>query len=219
MPPVIQLVAGAPYSAEQHTQHFHTLPSGTQPNGPGASIRVYRDSRGRTRTERNPTQRPNQSGYSGTPILIIELRDPVAGYQYLFDTQNRVAHRFPLKAMNEESLPPRNSNANPGEPTVTRESLGNQIIDGDPAVGLKITYTYPAGARGNDAPFSEIHEIWVSQYLKIPVLTKTTDPLNYDSVLELKNISRIEPDPNLFIVPAGYAIVDENGPVEIKLIF
>lgn len=37
-----------------------------------------------------------------------------------------------------------------------------------------------------------------------------------DLVFRLTNISRLEPDPLLFLVPAEHTIVDENGPFTIK---
>ena len=35
-------------------------------------------------------------------------------------------------------------------------------------------------------------------------------------VFRLTNISRLEPDPLLFVVPADYTIVEESGPFTIK---
>jgi hypothetical protein len=64
---------------------------------------------------------------------------------------------------------------------------------------------------GNDRPFSTVNERWISPELKVTVLTKRTDPRNGDTTVKLVNISRAEPDPNLFRPPADYTVT-ENKP-------
>lgn len=95
------VVAGAPYSGEQVFEHIQTLADGThiKQNTP-ASQKTWRDSQGRTRTEQ-PMGPRNPS--SDTPA-IVRINDPVAGYQYILDTVNRVAHRMAVSPANRGQL-------------------------------------------------------------------------------------------------------------------
>ncbi|HEY7388534.1 MAG TPA: hypothetical protein VH640_08495 [Bryobacteraceae bacterium] len=83
-------VAGAPYSAEQVQEHVQTLNDGTRITQNLMRTKVYRDSAGRTRTER-PLMMGLPNG-ADSP-MVIEITDPVAGVRYTLDPQNRIAHR------------------------------------------------------------------------------------------------------------------------------
>ncbi len=84
------------------------------------------------------------------------------------------------------------------------------LVEGD-----RTTVTYPVGALGNDRPITTVSEVWRSSDLKTVVLRKNSDPRSGRSTTRLTNISRAEPDPFLFQVPADYQIVDTQagGPV------
>jgi hypothetical protein len=71
---------------------------------------------------------------------------------------------------------------------------------------------------GNDRPLVSVMESWFSPDLRITVLTKNSDPRMGESVMQLRNIDRSEPDPGLFRVPADYQVVDDNGEAEIKIV-
>ena len=99
-PPSFSLpaISGAPYSADQVSEHIQTLNDGTHVSQPPpGTLHMYRDSAGRTRTERPFIFGP-RGQTPGLPLLV-EINDPVAGYQLILDTVNRVAHR--------SALPPR----------------------------------------------------------------------------------------------------------------
>src|SRR5690348_3092580 len=78
LPPPMQVVEGAPYSGEQIQERVETASDGSRATRPLGSARLYRDSAGRTRTER-------PAG--------IEINDPVAGVRYTMDPQTRTAKR------------------------------------------------------------------------------------------------------------------------------
>jgi hypothetical protein len=61
-------------------------------------------------------------------------------------------------------------------------------------------------------------ESWFSPELRITVLTKNSDPRMGESVTQLRNIERSEPDPALFRVPPDYQVVDDSGEAEIKIV-
>jgi hypothetical protein len=215
-------VTGAPYSGEHVFEHVQTLADGTRVTQTPASDRQWRDSEGRTRLERAAIPGP-------TPpwsFTIPEVHDPVAGFLYVIDDQNKVVHRFKLSPALESSgpaptrifplspqiaPPPTRSTAEkPGQPEVVQESLGSQNIEGVIAEGHRITRVIPVGSMGNDRPMTTVSEMWTSRELLLTVLSKTSDPRNGENSSRLTKISRVEPDPALFQPPAGYEIVDEK---------
>jgi hypothetical protein len=231
-------VTGAPYSGEEVNESLKILTDGTritqkQPMG----RKVWRDDHGRTRSERPFAMGPQQT--SPVPV-IIEITDPVAGYKYTLDTQEKVAHRQALPAPRSSptglmagifgaQLPPpaggggggragamvpasAPSPANaPMQPRFTREPLGTQNIDGVIAEGTRTTMTYPVGMMGNDREFSVVTENWMSPDLKIQILSKSNDPRNGENTFRIQGLSRTLPDAGLFTVPPEYTVVDEAG--------
>jgi membrane-associated protease RseP (regulator of RpoE activity) len=87
------------------------------------------------------------------------------------------------------------------------ESLGHQTIQGVDAEGTRITSTIAAGAIGNDRPIQIITERWYSSDLHINVKMTHSDPRSGQETYQLTGISRAEPAPYLFQVPAGYQLV------------
>jgi hypothetical protein len=84
-------VVGAPYSAERIQEHTQTLSDGTHISQQGEHELLYRDSQGRTRTERPLFHGP--SPIAAESPTMVEIDDPVEGVRYTLDTQNKVAHR------------------------------------------------------------------------------------------------------------------------------
>ncbi len=212
-------ITGAPYSGEQVSEHVQTLVDGTHITQQQNREKMYRDSQGRTRTERSLMggMQDNKSGQ----FVMVEIRDPVSSSYYVIDDQNRVAHRFAMEA------PPARQRA-PMTPAQTEamakaraenstEKLGPENIEGVAAEGNKTTRTIPIGEAGNDRPIVTTSETWFSSELKVMVLSKFSDPRNGDQTTRLTNISQAEPDASLFMPPSGYTVVDEKESVKITL--
>jgi len=72
-------VTGVPYSAEQVTEHLQTLADGTRITQPSQKVMFYRDSQGRTRTERSFPLRPGAAAAGVAGPSLIEIADPVSG--------------------------------------------------------------------------------------------------------------------------------------------
>jgi hypothetical protein len=102
-PPMIPAgVAGAPYSAEQTQEHVQTLNDGTHITQTQMRVKIYRDSLGRTRTER-----PLAMGFNDSDgPVVIQISDPVAGVQYTLDAQNKVAHRLAARSPGAGAVAP-----------------------------------------------------------------------------------------------------------------
>jgi len=88
-------VKGAPFCATVTTEHTQAFTDGNRIHTTNDAS-LCRDSEGRTRRDAGldlmgaaaPAQLPK----------LITIIDPVAGYRYLLDSQNKVAHRMPLKS-------------------------------------------------------------------------------------------------------------------------
>lgn len=228
-------ITGAPYSAEEAFDHTQTLADGTHITQKTRRSKLFRDSEGRTRTERPMFL---GMGSNSENVMIVEIADPVSGSRYIVDAYNHVAHRFappeksaePVRypevaravpqgttsAATRQAVSPPPAQAN--RPENVTESLGNQVIEGVMVEGKKTTTTFPIEMLGNDRPVVRVNEYWFSPELKITVLSKDSDPRMGESTMRLQNIDRSEPDPALFRVPPDYQIVDETGDrIEIKI--
>jgi hypothetical protein len=224
-PPVLGLLPGRPYSAEEISQQTQILPDGTRIVRSSFSSLFYRDSAGRTRTEQHLPQ-SRIANQAETPI-VPEIFDPVAGCIYYLDAANKVVHRVELPQPIKTLTPPQGlvfpmaapvmMSTAPGErpstpPETSSESLGTQMIDGVQVQGRRTTTTYAIGTMGNDRPISATTEIWTSLDLNAVISSKTSDPRQGDRIQTLANISRTEPDAALFQVPRGYEVITETGP-------
>jgi hypothetical protein len=218
-------VTGAPYSAEQVTEHVQTLPDGNRIVNT-TTTKIYRDSQGRTRTE---TTLPSFAG-GPTPPVLVTIGDPVAGVTYMLNSDNKTAQKLtikqPLDMAKQKALPPPPPlPAGPGmspivintqigfpKGDVKTEDLGTHDVNGILATGTRITETIPAGAIGNELPIQTVSERWFSPDLQVLVKSVHTDPRMGQTTETLNNLNRSEPDASLFRVPADYTVVESKGP-------
>jgi hypothetical protein len=94
-----------------------------------------------------------------------------------------------------------------GKMTAKTDSLGQQTIEGLNTEGTRITSTIEAGEIGNDRPIQIVTERWYSNDLGTNIKMTHSDPRTGQETLELTGISRVEPSPDLFQMPANYQIV------------
>jgi hypothetical protein len=239
-----RLVTGAPYSADEVSEQVQTLADGTHITRNSLPTKIFRDSLGRTRTERPLFRGMAIAASNPEAPIVVEITDPVAQVKYTLDTINKVAHRQQLPPAPDRAgriaarsqttavgamggigvgvgggrsgpLSAGQVSANP-IPEHTTEKLGTQTIEGVLVEGTRHTTTFPIGARGNDRPISTVNETWMSPDLKVMVLSKSTDPQSGDHTQKLTNISRVEPSPDLFRPPPEYTVVDEAAGFTIK---
>ena len=88
----------------------------------------------------------------------------------------------------------------------TKEDLGQQVIEGVTVTGTRTTTVISAGAIGNELPITVTSEEWLSPDLKVLVMTKHADPRSGETTYRLTGITRGEPDPSMFELPAGVTI-------------
>jgi hypothetical protein len=205
----MHVVAGKPYSGRETGETIQNLPNGAHiVHHRRSEPLTWRDSHGRVREER-PDRSPCLGG-------IYRIEDPVAGYYYVVDPINRVAHRVRLEVREPKNRPP--EPPTPQTPTITTEPLGTKTISGVKVVGTKTAKVYPAGSKmGNDAPVTTVSEYWVAPSLDLYLYTKESGPGDTDSISEIKDLSTDEPDPALFKIPDGYKVVDETKSFTITI--
>jgi hypothetical protein len=200
--PVIS-VAGRPFSADE------VIVQEPAPNVqnvlPRKTIRIYRDSAGRTREDVSIPRDPIASQF-------VRIEDPVAGVHYSLDTDAKIARRLvDLTPPAPVPLTPVQGVAvfNPKFRNVrtTTESLGTQLIEGLSVEGKRVTSISDssAGCEENVA----VVETWYSADLQMTVLHKWSNCAGTGTV-RLEHIDRTEPDPLLFRVPAGYTTVEQH---------
>ena len=223
--------AGAPYSALVVT--VEAPPPGSAPQQSHPQSRMnWRDSAGRVRLEMQ-----GQTINGDCPNILVQIEDPVAGYAYVLDTLDKIAHRIPVHFVPQgDPRPlPAPRTLRDGE-TVVTESIGTQSVSGLSVTRTQQTKTCPNGfvhdskpnpvtpewqaARprgeclpeplpGVMAPAADISEHWSSPELHMSVFAKYTDHKGNTSTTTLQNLQLTDPDPALFQIPAGYRIVDE----------
>ena len=229
-------VKGAPYCAQETTEHTQKLGDGTNIDRKSSAM-VCRDSEGRERRETDTTitimdpvaavsYHLNKEHHSGTKGSVGVLRADTTpgGKGGGVVTAGGVVRIYPMttgagNAQPDDARGRRgggrggadNSLATPdgggrGGGTVQAESLGTKAVAGVQAEGTRDTRNIPAGEIGNDRPLQTVWETWFSPELHVVVLRRVADPVNGNTVTELKDVQRSEPDPALFQVPAGYSI-------------
>ena len=210
-----KVVTGAPYSAQSSTTFTQSLADGTHIQR-SSTTTLARDSQGRTRTEQTMSSIGALAASGSTPRTTIFIHDPVASMSYVLDTNSHTVHQMQIS----QHAPRPQANGTAGAraagrsrlgTNVNTEQLGTQVIQGLNATGTRITRTIPAGAAGNDRSIQVVTETWYSPDLQAVVMSKTSDPRFGETVYQLTNITRAEPDPTLFTVPSGYTVM-QGGP-------
>ena len=209
----VRLVTGAPYSALGTSQTVTTLPDGTRIVRQN-TIRQWRDSQGRTRSEfaLSSIGGPTPLEVNAT-VTVID--DPSARERHMLQPNGRVV-TVPIApcrvvASNEPDLtvgPPRPA----GLPLKVSPpvKLGERQLDGETVAGSRVEATIPAGAVGNDRPIKMSAEQWYGKDLQVVVEATYKDPRTGETRYKLREIQRNEPDASLFEVPAP-APAPSNG--------
>jgi len=98
--------------------------------------------------------------------------------------------------------------------TTESVSLGTDVIESVPVSGTREITTIAAGAYGNHEPITTTKEVWHSPELDLDVSITRTDPRGGRQTRRLTEISRGEPDPDYFAIPADYKMLDNRTPAQ-----
>lgn len=206
-------VTGAPFSATISTKATHVLTDGNRIER-STTATISRDSQGRTRREMTlPAIGPWSDPSKPAPHVIF-LDDPVAGTHYALNPDRKIARQVQAFRWRQRGKKGAAGHGVAQKPRneVTTTSLGTQTIAGVTAQGTRDTRTIPAGAIGNEKPIVILTERWYSPDLQMVVMSKHSDPRMGDTVFQVTNIQRQEPDASLFKVPSDYTVKAANKP-------
>ena len=228
-----RVVKNAPYSAEIVTETTQALPDGNRIKQ-SSTVRVYRDSEGRTRREQSLNNLNGLAPNSSLPQVAF-IHDPVGSASYALDLTKRTATKSgmgrgpwggqggnggpsPMGRRGDSGTPapdavgPRPMMRGRANQNVKTESLGRQMIEGVQADGTRTTLSIPAGQIGNEQPIQVVTETWYSPELQTVVLRKRSDPRSGETVTRYTNVSRAEPPRTLFEVPADFKMSEISRP-------
>lgn len=209
-----KVVTAAPYSAQASRTFTQTLADGTHIQR-SSTASVARDSQGRTRNEETMPWMGRLGAANGTSRNTVFIQDPVASMSYVLDSNSKTVRQTKIAA-GQRPHGPRPDALSAGGPrarggaNVTSEDLGSQVVQGLNATGKRVTRTLAAGLEGNDRAIQIITETWYSPDLQVVVMSKTSDPRFGETTYQLTNITRAEPDPALFTVPAGFTLMQSG---------
>jgi hypothetical protein len=235
-----EVVTGVPYTATATTESTQLLADGNKIVNKTSSF-VARDSQGRTRRE---DSLGHIGSFDGSDNKIIFITDPTKHTQYVsqeggeatkvirLDTngnsepqiidlhsgdlhagQFTMKHKV-VKAITLDGQQPQQNSQE--SHLIKHEDLGTQTIAGVSAQGQRDTSTIPAGKIGNERPIEVVSETWYSPDLHATVLRKHSDPRVGETVYQLTDIQRVEPDASLFQVPAGHKVIKTQPVLELK---
>jgi hypothetical protein len=229
-------IKGSPFCATVVNEHTQVFADGNKIHTSENSL-LCRDGEGRTRRE----SQLNLLGAlpQGQTPRFVTILDPVAGYRYFLDTNNKTARKSKLLPSSAVPGVPEKSGQNvmifnrtvgagapepgPGqtiffkrieggkEPDANSENLGDQMFGPIHATGSRVTTTIPAGKMGNEKPMNVVSEDWYSPELKTMVKTVHTDPWAGELTTQLTNVNTTEPDASLFAIPSDYKVTDDNS--------
>lgn len=210
----VRLVTGVPYSAFGTSQTVTTNADGSKVVRQN-TIRLWRDSDGRTRSEFDLTSVGGPTPVEINRTLTV-IDDPAAGERYMMQPDGQVVTVPIAPCLATASLEP---DLTVGPPRPARlplkvsqpVRLGERQVDGETVTGSRVEATIPAGAMGNEQPMKMSAEQWYGKDLQVVVEAIYRDPRRGETRYKLREIQRDEPDARLFR-PDNPAAADSSAP-------
>jgi TonB family protein len=193
---------GKPFSGRSTTEWTRTLEDGTVVETHLFAM-VARDSQGRIYRERRhfvPSDSTRQSAL--THILIY---DPTSHTHTECSVQSHICNVTGYYAPTTFTSPPVGPFRN-GTGFLSRENIGNDVIDGIDVVGSRETISLNPGVVGNSQPLISTREFWYSPDLQVNLAITRKDPREGTQSIRVGDLSRTEPDPALFKIPPGFVV-------------
>jgi len=177
---------------------------------------IARDSKGRIYQERWALV--PKFGSVKSQKMIFQIADPNQHTLYSCATFRKVCELETYDPTHElAAAEPRKPvpNGSVTQDHLTIEDLGTRTIAGVETVGRRETTAIDVGVMGNDQPLKSMNETWHSQELAINLLSIRSGPMMGKQTFTIIDLSAVEPDPDLFKVPADYQIRDlrKNPPI------
>jgi hypothetical protein len=167
--------------------------------------KLARDAQGRIYRER-ASQFPANSDQKSR-VTEIQIMDPVAHTRTTCEVAARHCNITGYNARTSLPAKPLGIFGN-DQRRVSRENIGNDNIDGLDVVGTRETLTLAAGVEGNSQALTIVEEGWYSPELEVNLTVSRKDPREGTVVVHVVDLSRSDPDPSLFQVPANFTVSD-----------
>jgi hypothetical protein len=187
-----------------------------QPNGAPITLQstrsIARDNLGRIYNEFRPLQSASGPAQKPLPVMRVHLYDPrTRMYSFLYPQRRTfwvgAVNRPPATETRDPFASP-TGRALPQSQFASEEDLGVRTIAGTQVRGVRETQTIPAAASGTGKDVLVTDEYWYSDELHINMETRHRDPRTGSSVMKVTEVSRQDPDPALFEVPADYKPIE-----------
>jgi hypothetical protein len=207
-------VANAPVSAIAVLETARPLPDGTTEKLKSVD-HIARDSSGRIYNELRQLVPINFTGES--QLFSSHIFDPATRTSTFLNLRQHIARQSkqpgPGPDWEHMSLLPSVPPPVPGrEPLARQEDLGTQVMEGMTVHGERIIRTVPANVSGTGQPVVVTDEYWYSDDLHLNMLVKHDDPRSGAQTMTVTELKRGDPDPQLFVIPSDYKVVDETPP-------
>jgi hypothetical protein len=226
------VVRGAPFRGEINARRIKEEPDGKQAVYESHEI-IARDIEGRLYHDHpaSPVTKDPEGIGMGNTFHTTRIFDPVAMTE--MDWRDDLSFPFGLAGITDSSHQTiRRTRLDPGvvlqtEPpqfdacddpaihsysrsgTEQIEQLGERTIQGLAVRGCRVTASIPANPSLKWTPDTIVQESRLSPDLRMVLLRTRHDPgVKEDEVVELDNIKRGAPDPNLFVPPPDYTVRD-----------
>jgi hypothetical protein len=197
-------LSGKPFSGIDSVNWTRVLEDGSEV-AMHHEAKLARDSQGRIYRERVSILPANSNQKSH--INEIQIMDPVAHTRTICDVATRHCNITNYNAPPSVPSKPLGTFGN-GQRSVSRENIGNDNIDGLDVIGTRETLTIAVGVEGNSQPLTIVEEGWYSPDLEVNLSVSRKDPRGGTVVVHVVDLSRSDPDPSLFQVPANYTVSD-----------
>ena len=202
--------AGAPFSLTLITEWSRPLGNGgtfTLTN----QRRIVRDGRGRIYQERWILV--PKGGDIKSHMDVFQITDPEQHTWYNCQTATKVCELLKYKLTTEDNFQPAIGTSGPlanGKGSRQHEDLGVSSTDGVDTHGYRETVTINPGVMGNDKPMITTREFWYSSELAVNLISIVDAPQSGKQVFTAKDLTTVEPEPSLFVVPDEYKIIDKR---------
>jgi hypothetical protein len=200
-------IPDAPFTAVDKVEHTRIAPDGTTVHLQ-TTREIARDSRGRIF---KVARMLRPVAENGTPaIIVIELYDPQTKTYTLIYPRSRTfwkgdLDRTPSLLAQEYFYGRHMHNGLPVYQYSREQDLGIRTMDDLSAHGIRETQTV-VNEKGKTVDVTD--EYWYSDDLRMSLLAKCNLPDEANLTVTVIQITRTEPDPNLFEIPSGYKQLD-----------
>lgn len=206
-------VPGAPFSAIAEQEMTQVLKDGSSFQRKTTAL-IARDLQGRIHNESREVL-----PFSSTrepALLSIHIYDPDTRLNTFLNPASHIARQSTLP--NPPSTAPPNNwaqqepNGAPQRSNAQLEDLGTNVLEGLEVHGYRRTLTVSAKNSGTGEPIVVTDEYWYSEELHLNLLATHNDPRTAKLTITVTHVSREQPSPDLFQVPANYKLVDVTPP-------